>query len=483
MLFNFTKAGLLLVLGLCSTLNVLAQSSFQVSGKVVAKVDGFPLPGVTVVVKGNPSLGAVTDLEGNYVITLPDGEQDLTFNFVGYKSQTIPVLDRKVINVSLRDDVELLGEVLITGYKEMEEIDITGNIETIQSKDISDNSAQNFQTALQGLATGVDVNSSGGSVGGPTFIRIRGVGSFSSNSEPLYVIDGVPISSYPPNGTANFGTTYSPLSTIDPNNIESVSILKDAQASAQYGSRGANGVIIITTKSGKKGQAQFNFNYSYGISEPTNLVEMLGTRDYIEMYKEARRNSGDTTSNTFPHFPWIRPFHQNIVVDNSVDYPTFGTRADGGVDSTTVRLRDDNKYDRVYRVGVEQRASLSVQGGSEKTTYYVNTSYLNSQGILEQNDKERVNAITKITFKPVEKLKVGVSVDLSFDENTFFPTNIFFISNVRGSGSPFEFFNQPVGLNFIENSLPFYPDRELDGTYWNTNSLANPIPTLDPNIY
>ncbi len=219
----------------------------SVSGKVVSTDDGMALPGVSVIIKGT-STGAVTDFDGNYKLIIPSDVSSpvLTFNFVGYKTVEIPVGTQTTIDVRLDTDVKQLEEVVVTGYGSQLKQDLTGNIAKVSSKDLENVPVPSVEQALQGKAAGVFIESESGKVGGGIKMRIRGATSINASNQPLYVVDGLPITADSQSRTSA-GTN--PLSDLNFNDVESIEILKDASAAAIYGARGANGVVIITTKS------------------------------------------------------------------------------------------------------------------------------------------------------------------------------------------------------------------------------------------
>ena len=234
----------------------------RVSGRVTGEA-GEDLPGVSVVVKGSPK-GTTTDASGRYQLTIPEGAgTTLVFSFVGYVSQEQVVRNRSTIDVQLAPDTKSLNEVVVVGYGQVKKSDLTGAVSTVPVDEIRKVAVTSLDQALQGRAAGVQITQNSGAPGGTTTIRIRGGNSIQGDNEPLYVIDGIPFK----NDGAGSGSNFNVLSTLNPSDIESISVLKDASSTAIYGSRGANGVVIITTKRGKAGKSTINLDVYYGIQQ------------------------------------------------------------------------------------------------------------------------------------------------------------------------------------------------------------------------
>ncbi len=445
------------------TLVLLSQMVFaqkrSVSGKIVSGSDGMTLPGVTVQIKGTTT-GTVTDIDGNYKLSLDSDDEVLVFSYIGFKPEVINVNGRTVIDVTLQEDIETLEEIVVVGYGSQSKALITGNISSVTADELTQTSQNNFQNALQGLAPGVSVDGASGALGGASFIRIRGVGSLGSNSDPLYVIDGVPMSAYPSDGLGNFGTVANPMASIDPNDIESIQVLKDAQAGSIYGSRAANGVILVTTKTGKAQKTKYNVSYNFGLASPTHIVEMLNTPQYLSMLDEAWDNSN--VPEEMRILPRLNPSQ--------------------GYTDEVARNTNNDQYENVYRVGKAHNFSFSANGGTDKMQLSLQASYVNQEGIMNRNDFERFSARANFDYKPNSKISLGVKSNVTTSKVTQFPTNIYFLQG--RNGSPFQFFSNPVGLQFIRFGLPMYPETNpFDGTYFQGQYLTNTAPTLDPDYF
>ena len=272
---------------------VFAQGT--VTGKVTDS-EGEPLIGASVVVKGT-SVGTVTDLDGAYTLSA-SGNDILVVSYIGYSNKDEPVNGRKVVDIILQTGVELT-EIVVTGYGTSSKRNLTGNIAKIKSEEILNVPVASVDQALQGRAAGVFVNAQSGKLGQAVTVRVRGNSSISANSQPLYVLDGIPITT---NDQSSYGGDMNPLTDLNPNDIESIEVLKDASAGAIYGSRAANGVVLITTKRGKSGKTSVSFNVQTGYSEATKRVAMLNSEQYAELILEgaAYRDNLDKTPITDP---------------------------------------------------------------------------------------------------------------------------------------------------------------------------------------
>src|SRR5690606_18747233 len=290
-----SKTRFLLLAFFFALVRVAWSQTISVSG-TVSDENGITLPGVNVIEKGT-SNGITTDIDGNYQINVtPDAT--LVFSYVGFSTQEIPVSGRETINVTLLEDFQDLEEVVVIGYGSQLKEDITGSVSTIKTEDLATIPQVSIDQLMQGRAAGVSVTLNSGQPGASVSVRIRGVSSIQGSSEPLYVIDGVPVSG-DSNNTGTSGRSIassndqtndmsgsvgvSPLAALNPNDIESINILKDASATAIYGSRGSNGVVIITTKRGKTGRGKLTYNSYVGIQQPTKLLDVLDLPGYARL--------------------------------------------------------------------------------------------------------------------------------------------------------------------------------------------------------
>ena len=255
--------------------------TITVSG-VVAEVSGAPMPGVNVFIKGTPSAGTITTTDGSYTLKGVPAGTVLSFSFIGFKTQEVPVEGKTRIDIQLQEDIKAFPEIVIyAGYYSVKEHERTGSISKVTAREIENQPVSNVLSAMQGRTAGVNITQGSGVAGGGYNIQIRGINSLRREGNyPMYIIDGVPVSAQTPSNSLSAGilpnTTIDPLNVINPNDIESIEILKDADATAIYGSRGANGVILITTKKGKAGdKTRFSVNSSYGLSRVAGKMKLM----------------------------------------------------------------------------------------------------------------------------------------------------------------------------------------------------------------
>jgi len=372
--------------------NLLAQVR-NITGKVVGS-DGSVLPGVTVVVKGGGQ-GTSTDSEGSYSLSVPANVNTLVYSFIGYDSKEVAIGGQSTINVTLAANTTGLDEVVVVGYGTQLRRELTGSVATISGADVAQRPVQSFEQAMQGKAPGVNITTPNGVLNNPPVVRIRGVNSISLSSSPLYVIDGIP--TYSGDNSAT-NAPNNPLSNINPNDIESIEILKDAAAAAIYGSRAAGGVILVTTKRGKKGQSKVSLDSWAGWTKPFRLYDVLGAEDYMMIKNEAVRN-----------------LNANRVAVGAVGNNVEGFRpsydADGG-------LVDTKWYDYIYRTGFSTSNSVNFSGGTEKTSFYASVGYTNQKGMLENNDFKRTSARVNVDHKVYKTFTVGARIGYSNNYNS-----------------------------------------------------------------
>ncbi|WP_448702567.1 SusC/RagA family TonB-linked outer membrane protein [Mucilaginibacter sp. AW1-3] len=326
-----------------------------ITGTVTGKDDGTPIPGASVVVKGTHT-GTQTNSAGKFSISVPAGEQSLVVSFIGYLTKTVPVTGG-VVNVGLEASSKSLTEVVVVGYGTQRKQDLVGNIASVSGKDLVEQPVQSFQQALAGRAPGAQVTIPNGVSNTTPVFRIRGTNSISLSSQPLFVIDGVTVL------TNDFGNESggSALSNIDPNDIESIDIAKDGAATAIYGSQGANGVVFVTTKKGKKGTASINVNAYTGINSVNRLPTMLNAAQYIALKNEAMVNAGVYSSAAVPANGFGHAGYTYDAAGNPVD----------------------TKWaDLIYHKGKIYNISTSISGGSDKTTYYASANWSNQEGAI-----------------------------------------------------------------------------------------------------
>jgi TonB-linked SusC/RagA family outer membrane protein len=360
-----------------------------ITGVVTDNTDGLPLIGATIQVKGT-SNGAASDMEGKYSISAAQGDI-LVFRFIGMKTQEIAVGEANVINVAFDLDNVGLDEVVVVGYGSAIKRELTGAITKVETKGIAEMPTASFESAIQGKTSGVFIEQASGKLGETVKMRIRGSSSVSANNQPLYVVDGVPITTESLSNDDNQPT--SPLADLAMTDVESIQILKDASAAAIYGSRASNGVVIIQTKRGKSGTTKFNVQYTTGVSEPSRLMEWLNADQYLELFNESMDNVTDGDGYVLGWFP----------KDEFWEY-FVGPQWDDGYDT--------DWQSEAFQKGSINRVNVSASGGTGNTTFYTGVSYDDTKGILRGNSMNKLSARLNLDQKATEKLSFGVQMNI-----------------------------------------------------------------------
>ena len=391
---------------------------------------GAPLPGVTVVIKGTTQ-GTITGEDGTYTLSGVSTDAILVFSFVGMKSKEVDASGLTLINAMLDEETIGLDEVVAVGYGSMKKSDLTGSIASVRSEKLKDRADANFGEALVGQIAGVQIQQTSGAPGGEGLtIRVRGTGSITSGTEPLYVVDGYPIE----------GNAFSLITTSD---IESIQILKDASSTAIYGSRGANGVVIIKTKQGATGMPKVTYNGSVGFQQVENKVDLMNRDEYLQWFIDGHNQAWlDQT-------PLAGDLEHTINDPNSVrmQYPNSDMYIipDSFYDSSN--FVDTDWQDELFRNAFTTKHDLSISGGTPSTTYMFSVAYRKQDGIQINSNYERINVRSNITSEINDHLKVGLNVS-GYINN--------YNSLDNGKYSP---------LSFAVNMPPIYPVRNSDGTY------------------
>ncbi len=404
------------------------QNVSRIAGTIRDAESNEPLYGVSIQAKGTTQ-GTVTDVQGNYELQVPDGATTLIFSSTGYQMQEIEIGGRTTIDVLLGVDDLALEEIVVVGYGTQRKSQSTGAISSVSAEEIGRLPVTNAQQALQGRAAGVDVVSLGSRPGSDVSVRIRGRRSFSAGNEPLYVLDGIPLSGG--------------LGDINQQDIQSMEILKDASATAIYGSRGANGVVLITTKRGKTGRTVVSYDSYYGISEPLNTVDLFNGAEFAEYKRESRRATGNY---------------------NDADPAAADARLFDPVELDGIKTGRSTDYqDLLLRDGNQQSHQLGVSGGNEKTQFGISANYFDEQGIVYNQDFTRYTLRINIDHQISDRIRVGTST-----------LGVYSIRNGEGFnpyGGALE--ENPLGKPFDDNGkLIFLPTT--DGL--RTNPAAEVVP-------
>jgi len=422
-----------------------------ISGRVTDRTSGEGLPGVTVLVKGTTT-GVSTNSDGTFTLSAPASGGTLVYSSVGYISVEQPIGDSNTINAALATDSKALSEVVVVGYGSAQNRrELTGSIATVTAAQIANKPVQSFEQALQGQAAGVNITTPNGVLNASPVVRIRGVNSITLSSAPLYVIDGIP--AFSGNSSAVGSVPNNPLSNINPADIESVEVLKDASATAIYGSRAAGGVIVVTTKKGRRGQSKLSLDSWVGWNDPVRLYDVLNAADYIEIKNEAVRNLNA---------------NRVAIGQPGTNIEGFKPTLDGSGNPIDTRW-----YDYIYRTGFSSSNTLNFSGGTEKTTYYTSVGYTDQKGMLEGNTFKRASARLNIDHKVFSRLSVGTRVGYT-NSRTASPN----------SGSVGDGAFGTAGLGRLPLVLPpNVPARNPDGTYNISGAGIGPGANINPTSY
>lgn len=406
--FGFSRRILLLFCFITMSSLVMAQDR-TISGKIIEET-GTPLPGVTIQNKTAKG-GAISDVNGNYTIKAKQGDE-LLFTYLGYVSQTIKVGASNTINVTLVSDSKALSEVVVIGYGTQKKANVSGAVSTFKADNLDERPVGRVDQAMVGQMAGVRVQQTTGLPGKGLSIQIRGTGSISAGSEPLYVIDGFPLAGATPNGSGNY-STGNPLDNINPNDIESIEVLKDAASAAIYGSRAANGVVLITTKKGKIGAPKINFNSYVGYNEASKKVAMLNGPQWIDRAMEMINNN------------WVKSGAGRTADQTNEQRRVILGLAPGQVNTSL--MYDDrwvlpghpglafiNWQDEAFRKGMLQNYQLSASGGTENVKYYVSGNYANQDGMVIGLNYKSYSARANVEVKANDKLKFGLNLSPTY---------------------------------------------------------------------
>lgn len=359
---------------------------------------GEPMPGATVIIKGT-SIGTVTDVNGNFTVSAPDATVVLVVSFTGYKSQEIPVAGQTMIRIELEPEVTNLSEVVVIGYGQQERKSVTTAIASFKPSAEDARPVLGPDQVMQGRMPGVHVGAGGGTPGSAVRVSIRGIGSLSGENEPLYVVDGIPLANHNA-AMFNLGEGMNPLAELNPNDIESIEVLKDAAAAAIYGSRATNGVVIITTKSGKQGVSRLDVTANFGVQTLPykSKLDMAGSDLYVEVVNEAIYNYNSQNN--------YQPGNSNFVEYQTNPYPGLG---------------DTDWLGQVLRNALTQNLNVSFSNGTEKTKLYISAGYLDQEGIIKSNQFRKYNAKLNVTHSPLSWLEIGTNSTFSFTRNERIP--------------------------------------------------------------
>jgi TonB-linked SusC/RagA family outer membrane protein len=387
-----------------------------VRGTVTDASTDTPLPGATVSVQGT-SRGTATSQDGAYELQAPS-DGTLVFSFVGYSSQEVPVEGRSTINVSLVPAEQELDEIVVVGFGQQEQQDVTGSISQVSSEDIEATEVTSFEEVLQGRTPGVNITNSSGKLGQGIRVRIRGNSSVTGDNQPLFVVDGTPLNNQ---NLSDNGAPTNPLSQINVSDIESIEVLKDASSTAIYGARASNGVVLISTKQGASGGSQFSFSLKRGWRGPTGNVDMMNASQYVDYYLEAARNSN-------PLFG----FDTEAFIRNSFDDLAAGTDWTQAIGNNANPVVDTDWTQEPFASNpTSLEASLSARGGTESTTFYISGLYSQTDGILFANEYDKISGRANVTHSFSDRFEVGTRLNLNRVINQRVPNDNAFATPIQ----------------------------------------------------
>lgn len=415
---------------------VMAQT-VQISGTVTSSEDGLAVPGVSVTVKGT-TLGMITGADGKYVISVPATTQTLMYSFIGFRTQEVAIEGRTKINIVLEQDVFKVDEVVVVGYGVQKKREVTGAISTVKGDALASLASPSFDSQLAGRSAGVLITKSSGVLGVAPRFQIRGQGSINQGTYPLVVVDGVPIQTGDLGGDANTNS----LGDINPADIESMEILKDGSATAIYGSRAANGIVLITTKRGTSGKMKLNYSNYFGVAQPIRLFDLLHAGDFVIISNEKRANAGLSA----------------IASNDGTAFPgrTFDTDWQAAV------LRKN---------AFQQDHSLSLSGANDQSSYYFSLGYTDQQGVTLPNEMKRFTIRTNLDQKVRKWLTVGTNIGVTRTDYLGLQTGTNALSG-----------NIYSAIHQLPNTPVYNPGHP---TGYNIDDIAYPAPisaTGDPNV-
>ncbi|MFC6192233.1 TonB-dependent receptor [Dyadobacter subterraneus] len=426
------------------TIIKVPKANKTVSGKVIDD-KGQPLPGVSIVLKGSQQ-GTSTDADGNFELNLPDGSSILIFSFVGYISTEKTVTNESVVNVTLATDTKSLQEIVVVGYGTQKRANVTSAIASVPMNEIKDMPVSNVATALQGKIPGVVIQQNNGTPGSTPAIKVRGFGSISAGNSPLIVVDGNIVSA-------------SIFSTLNTNDIESMDVLKDASSTAIYGSKGSNGVILITTKRGKSGKPSVNLDVYTGFQQISKKIDLLNSQQFAEFGKEASNNAyidnikgaNITDPNSVRPTDYLRYRYPRGEV---FDWLNFDDPA------KVAALPYTDYQDEIFRTAKMSSYQLSASGGTDKARYSISGGFLQQDGIIKRSALDRYTLRANVEVNVLPTLKIGMNLNPSYKVQ----------QEVKDAGH----WADNAVVNSALSVMPFIPIYAADGSYTSQTAFAAP---------
>ena len=435
-----------------------AQQRRTITGNIVDAVTDEPLIGVSILVEGTAS-GTTTDFDGNYSLVLPEGGQVLVVSYIGYRTQNVEIGDRSEIDIRLEPDVLGLDDLVVVGYGVQQRREVTGSIASVSMEQIREIPSASFENAILGRLAGVQVQEPSGVPGAGPEIRIRGGATVTAGTDPLYVIDGFPFTRNPSLQGRNLrlGGNFTepainPMATINQNDIQSIEILKDASAAAIYGSRGSNGVVLVTTNRGLRGGGapRISYNSFVGVQEVGRRVDLMNAEELIDFVIDARNNN---FRQKYPNLPLVNPrTNEGRPNDGNVLIPESFINWDG---------TDTDWQSEMFQRALTSSHNVSIAGGNSDVGYYISTGVFSQDGIVDRTGFDRYTLMSNVEARVNDKLEVGVTFNPSYAQHQRLPVN-----------NPY--FSQPPGVIYsgIVTS-PTVSPRNPDGTLNQTNNQAH----------
>ncbi|WP_291146796.1 SusC/RagA family TonB-linked outer membrane protein [Flavobacterium sp. UBA7680] len=440
-------------------INKESEADITIKGTVLDEL-GQPMIGVTILPKGS-SRGTTTDFDGSYTIVVPAATEALLFSYVGYETKEVAIAGQTTIKVSLVPSSKSLNEVIIVGYGTQKKKNVLGAMSSVKGETLTLSSAPSVLTALQGKVAGLQIVQNSAQPGGGFNIQIRGAGSINASNDPLVVIDGFPVTNLQQPGTGNRydGGTQSILNSFNPNDIESIEVLKDASASAIYGARAANGVIMITTKKGKEGDVRVDYSGSYSYQKYNDSYEVLDLQEWMQLRNDAARENWEFINKVYPYSPKTLE-EANAAPVNGIPFKRFYSdeqirNAGKGTDWLGLVTRD----------GMVQQNNLSIRGGTKSTKYFLSGNLFNQEGIVKNSGLKRSTVHFSIDQKLTDYVTFGMNMTKSRIKN----------QNSQLGGDQFE--NSGIIRSAIQQSPNIAAIDEFG------NYPINPDNALEPNPY
>lgn len=456
----------LLFIAFMLTLVTTAHAQQSIHGSVTDASTGDPIVGATIIVTDTKS-GTVTDVDGNFNVNATTG-QKIAFSYLGKK--TVTTIAKNGMRIKLYDDTHSLNDVVVVAYGTQQRHDLTGSISSINSSTVTENPVTSLEQALEGKMPGVQVTQGSGMPGSGISIQVRGASSISAGNEPLYVVDGFPILSTDLSSNTNTtlfnGNNLSGVADIDPNDIESIEVLKDASASALYGSRASNGVVLITTKKGRAGKTRITFDTYIGWQDIPHMVKRLGAQEQTDAYNEARSNYNTSLALTSDDASYLKPINRH---DENAD---------------------TDWLNELTRNALQMSHQLAISGGSDRTQYYVSGGYLHQNGVIENMKYQRYNLRSNVSSQISKRIHFDANVALSYaydlrtlgDNNGYSPWY-----NALRSPSDYPVYNEDGTYSTLpgslHNPLGLLADQKQENKKYRAivslKGLLNILPGLD----